>query len=1069
MSNPESNSGNPEEILNHIYNELQSGETARILAALDKLGQNNFSSPAILVQLERLALHKEDGVRTRAIEILDNNTHHYIRFRTSTLAASSRKTFLNEIERLEQDGLLESDRAEIIKRRYNFDLTPPPAAPKPAPVTEPDPATSQPPAPAPRRTLTDALLSETSIKVALYLGAFFVVASALILAALIAAARLPILFAGTAIFGLGALVIHRRLPQPSFALFIVFSFLLPITANVIEEQLGLDEPFLSMYWTVISLAMAAVWAFATWLYVSRLFSITAFLALDAAFLRFGNIFMEKAQPELFILIAGLAALTGLMGAAILKRWKGNPFALPLFMIIQIQQPAVLFAALLSASFHYFENDMIGAWWLAGALAWILAAAFYVWSESLFSFFLFPWLSAAALLPVAWLVVRTFTEDVVPAIWVNWVWAAILSFASEAVHRSEKMRRFNLAALLASFPIFLFAGIWGLNEDIQIGFACLLGAALVYSIVHIARPRGWLWALALLYALSAYFILFELPFLENLEIFIGYKLLIASLLLFFPDLLLKPDFKDNLAWRSPLRLLGSLLTGWSFLYLVLSNLEPYINTSIVFGIFALFFTAYSLRFNKAKLFHIAALSAALMTLYAGFQTETNPWHIALTILAVIYYGVGYLLGSNNGKDWSDAARYSGLALGAIVSFTALGVMKENSGYFSLIVALLFALETFLHRNGYFEMGLPVFLSVGAIIIFNDLHIEETGYLLLSLTLTWLGSDLLHHLAFKNARPFKGFVIGFGALLAGINTILLLLPDMAASRVTWVCFAVSTVFFIASALLYNRSALGYIPASYFPLTILYLLRDLNQTKWLFPLMGIAAFYYVFGYLMRRGKRGSGWETTLLYSSLGLATLTSLSAPLQGGLDAAIPVAIGATLWAVEAFARRNVWLGFPANGLYLLAYFMILFELKVDEPQFYSMGAALLGVIMHYLLTRAGSKTGAFITGMVSQLVLLGTTYIQMLDTEKLSFFIVLFFQSLAVLTYGIIFRSRSLVFTPIFFVTLGVVTVVYSALKGISTVILIGCTGIILLLLGILAVLLRERLARLGEQFIDWQA
>ena len=183
----------------------------------------------------------------------------------------------------------------------------------------------------------------------------------------------------------------------------------------------------------------------------------------------------------------------------------------------------------------------------------------------------------------------------------------------------------------------------------------------------------------------------------------------------------------------------------------------------------------------------------------------------------------------------------------------------------------------------------------------------------------------------------------------------------------------------------------------------------------------------------------------------------------------VAFTATLWAVEAFARRNVWLGFPANALYLLAYFMILIELKVDEPQYFSMGAAILGMIMHYLLTRTGSKTGAFITGMASQLVLLGTTYIQMLNTERLIFFVVLFFQSLAVMTYGLVIRSRSLVFTPIVFSVLGVITVIYSALKGISTVVLIGCTGIILLMLGILAVLMRERITRLGERLSGWQA
>jgi hypothetical protein len=153
---------------------------------------------------------------------------------------------------------------------------------------------------------------------------------------------------------------------------------------------------------------------------------------------------------------------------------------------------------------------------------------------------------------------------------------------------------------------------------------------------------------------------------------------------------------------------------------------------------------------------------------------------------------------------------------------------------------------------------------------------------------------------------------------------------------------------------------------------------------------------------------------------------------------------------------------------LSYFMILLELNVEEPQFYSIGAALLGMLMHNLLTRAGSKTGAFLAGMLSQLVLLGTTYIQMVSTERLSFFFVLFIQSMLVLIYGLIQRSRSLVITPIVFAVVGVMTVVYSALKGLGPVILIGSTGVLLLMAGIAAVLMRERITRIGEQLSGWK-
>jgi hypothetical protein len=207
----------------------------------------------------------------------------------------------------------------------------------------------------------------------------------------------------------------------------------------------------------------------------------------------------------------------------------------------------------------------------------------------------------------------------------------------------------------------------------------------------------------------------------------------------------------------------------------------------------------------------------------------------------------------------------------------------------------------------------------------------------------------------------------------------------------------------------------------------------------------------------------------SGLGAGLLATIAAPLQGELSAAIPPALLATMVTVEAFDRRNVWLGFPANALYLMAYFILLLDLNVDEPQYFSIATAALGLLMHYLLTRVGSRTGAFITGMVSQLVLLSTTYIQFLSTERLAFFAVLFFQALIVLGYGVVIRSRSLAFTPLAFLVLSVLTVLYGLMQGIMAVVLIGCTGLLLLLLGIAAVIMRDRLKQISERFNDWGA
>ena len=376
--------------------------------------------------------------------------------------------------------------------------------------------------------------------------------------------------------------------------------------------------------------------------------------------------------------------------------------------------------------------------------------------------------------------------------------------------------------------------------------------------------------------------------------------------------------------------------------------------------------------------------------------------------------------------------------------------------------------YLSRDGWFEIGAPILFTLGIFLILRDFNVDHTSYHLLAYSLVWLLADLLAHLTFANPRPLSIIVRVVGAMLTLINYGDLLAENDAL--IPTIGFGVYTLLFLTISLLYRQPNLFYAFTLSLPLFVTFLFREFDVTKWIHPVIILAVLYYAAGYFLRAKKHTPGWDLSLLNSGLGLGVFVSLAAPALGGLDAAIPVAIAATLWAIEAFAKKNAWLAFPANGLYLLAYFIILFELNVSEPQFFSMGAALLALVQHYLLVRAESKAGAFIMGMVSQFVLLGTTYIEMLNKNDLIFtyFLVLFFQSLAVLAYGIVIRSRSLTFFPIGFVVLGVLTVVINALEG-AAIFVIGCTGILLLMFGVLAVLLRERISKLSEKIGEWKA
>ena len=1066
----ENESQKPEDVLKEILNGLQSDDAAERLYAIAQLQSFNYSSEAVRNELEKLALNESDeNVRRDALAALDLSTQRSVRGRFNKIDRDNRRVLLQEITDWEKLGFLEKQKADVLRRRYDFDFTP---APKPkvtsvqSALTTPEEIT--PPEPAgPRPTLLQNLLSETNIKIALYLGAFFVVASAAILGAFVDIFRIPLLIIGTVIFGVLSIAIRKRLPQPSFALFIVFSFFLAITANVIENTLNLSAPLSAAYWIFVSFFMAFVWGGGTWLYTSRLFSVTAFVSFVIAFYRVGDMF--GAESEFFAAMLGIASLAGLIGVWALKKWQDAKFALPLFLAAQLLQIGILVTY--QAGFMFEFGDMFTSplWNLLLVLTWGFAFLFYIFSNLLFPFFLFPWLAAVTLIPIPWLVGSAFEVNTLANTIIFVFWGLIVAVSSEAVHRFDSTRKYSLPILLASIPVFINAVTSGFSYSNSYGFVAALSVAVMYGILHFLRPRGWLWALALFSFIIAYFAFFNLPFTENLNIYFGYQLLGLSLLFLLPDLFLKNDFKTNTAWRFPLYMYGIFFTLVATTLLIVDGSRQ--QAAIGFAVFTIFFILYTAAQRKAIYGYIPAAFLALTVFFALDHFALDAWLPALTGLAVLYFIIGVAMRSK--EAWAIMLRYSGLALGTFISFAALFTFKETGGVYVLVIGLLFAAEMYLSRNGWFEIGVPVMFSIGAFLILRDLNFERVTYHVLAYSLVWILSDLLAHLTFTSPRPLKMVVRVIGGLFAMTSYIFLFTESDASFAATG--FGIYTLLFLTVSLVYRQPILFYAFTLTLPLFVVFFFRAFDITKWDHPVIFIAMGYYALGFFLRLIKRASGWDETLLFSGLGIGVIVSVAAHIIGGVDAAIPVAFAATLWAVEAFWRKNVWLAFPANALYLLAYFIILFELNADQPQLYSMGAALLGMLQHYLLTRSESKTGAFIMGMVSQLVLLGTTYIQMVSngSQGLIYFVVLFLQAMAVLAYGIFIRSRSLTFTPIFFLVISVMSViyilVYDLLDAITSILMVGCTGILLLGLGIAAVLMRERITKLGERLSEWKA
>jgi len=1282
-----------QETLDRILGDLNSDDPTIQLAALNELERVEYSSPAIMKRLEELAVNAQGEAQRLALSALGLQTNQLVSARRTAIPRDDRILILREVTRWETDGLIDSQRVEVIRRRYDFDIRKGIAAkPRIQPIAEtqpkvealepaaplaPQPESPQPiPAerrPAePRASLTQVLLSETSVRIYLYLGAFFVIAAAAILAALVEAARLPVLLVATMAFAVGAVGFKKRLPQPSFAFAIVFSFLLPIDASVIADLLNLPPRPNDLYWSVIFIVMSGIWAFGTWFYQSRMFSLASFAGFTLGASRLVAAFDLSA--DWYASAMGISALISLLGVYLLKRWKEQNFAMPLFLAAQAVQGVSLLLSGIAIFANLFDSNLTPDAWISNTLTWLAAASFFAASDLIIPFLLFPWASAASLFLIPWLTLSIFDMPSPVKIIGFSAWGALIAIGSDIARRLKNIsiQQYQYPLLALSLPLFSIATLWGLIEGVEYAFATFLITGVMYTLVHASQPRWYVWTAALLAWLGTFFSFFALPFMQTVDVYIGYQFLLASMLLLLPELFSKAPLTLSRSSNWPPIALGVMVVGFNSLiahaYLIEGKLY-FGHAAVILGVYAFLFAAYALRFKLPMLGYFATTAFALTVLYALVFFELDLWLPSLTALSAIYYFAGFLLARKEQSNaWGMMLIYSGLALGMIVSLIALPMLEPFGGWYTILISALFLIEMFTRRNGILEIFALSLLNSALIIILNDLKVRELVYYVYGSSFIWLGGDALLHLTYKgrSLRPatimisalttltavtmivldfrlasssaatcfavyaaffaayawicklpalgylstasaavtmfyaldtfnietwlpiFTGLAVayyvagfllrkrsagwaemlrysglGLGSLLSLIALFrveptggwyagivgLLFVVETASTRNGWfeagvyipfsiasflilrdlkidefsytllalslvwllgdavftttfndrkvarfvqfmgggiallnafvllivpaseaaLCFGVYAVFFAAYALLYKKPLIGYVSTASLALAVYFGIDALKLTWWLFPVVGIGVAYYVAGSVLRNAKV-AGWDSLMLFSGLGLGIIVALSSPLQfGGAENALPIAIAATLFAAEAFAKRNVWLAFPANIFYLISYFTLLIKLNVDAPQYFSIGAALLGMLMHYLLVRAQSKAGAFVMGMASQLVLLGTTYIQMYSTEQLGFFFVLFVQSLAILLYGIVMRSRSLVIAPISFAVLGTLTVVYSALKDLSLVVIIGVTGIVLLVLGILAVLMRERITLLAERFSEWNA
>lgn len=202
--------------------------------------------------------------------------------------------------------------------------------------------------------------------------------------------------------------------------------------------------------------------------------------------------------------------------------------------------------------------------------------------------------------------------------------------------------------------------------------------------------------------------------------------------------------------------------------------------------------------------------------------------------------------------------------------------------------------------------------------------------------------------------------------------------------------------------------------------------------------------------RGWQAWGWGTLLV------AGVTSLLAFMYDDGWSVLTLAMMATVVGGFAWLWEHVFLALPAAWLYFAAYAWTLHLWDVHQPQAYTIPAAALGLLLHGLYRRRGHRVVAFVLGVLSQLVLFTTTYIQMVDHRSGWYFAMLFLQALVVAGYGLWSNDAALIWTPIGFVVLATVTMLLIRFQGLGVLTLLCISGLVLLVGGLFFLWRRAR-------------
>jgi hypothetical protein len=700
--------------------------------------------------IEKIAIQNPDpAVREQAFRLLAAEPYDRIVRGFSSMQVNARLFFIAELRRLAADGLIPDHISRVIINRYE-------AIPSAAPAAAAQPVSAdQQPDKRKQPSLAQVLLSDTTLKVALFLGAFFVVVAAFILAALVEVARFPILLFLTGAFFGGAYFLKSRIPLASFILFLAGTALIPIVAKSYVFPDSSSAGLIRYYWPVVWLITTAVLIFGTWAYRSR-------LLLSASFLTGGYCFglwiwTGIEEPHILLFALGLWGLAALVISDLLWGWDNQKrLDQHLFWEAQLWQVFVFGASLLYIFIEAVEYnpsspiDTQAAWISA---LWILGAAHYLLSDR-FSrrqgrrlWWQIPFTLAILPIPTMLASIWLPSNQVETHLLIIWIWGVVLALAAEAVGYFLPKERLYALFLRIPLPLVFLTAVLGeaINESPERAVRYLAGAGMVFGLLAIRRTRWIFSTLSLLFLYLAYIWQHSLwaeelrPAVVETNFYFFYPVL----LLLTANLILRKTGRAY-AWQ-----IGSLAVGGlaAVIHLGLLLDDTGRDYAAVMAIL-LTYTAYSLAYavidRRSWLVYFSASYAVLGVLRWITEQSENDIALVLASLALLFYLAGIWLESRQGEAvaYGKAWRISGLGYGVLVTLIALTEATPTATIAPALAASAFAIEAFRRKNvwlgypanalyfcayiiglGNLEVNEPQFYSIGAALLGRDIPAQQ----------------------------------------------------------------------------------------------------------------------------------------------------------------------------------------------------------------------------------------------------------------------------------------------------------------------------------------------------------